>query len=187
MFFLLQSNGAKPVTNVGPGALVTANVPVANTGAGQPTTGASSGAALPGTAVPDEGAAHVADGTLTTYKSYPPSSGPHYGTTTPYGFSDKEIPEGNLVHDLEHGALVLYYKPDLPANVVQQLRDAFTKLPPAKYGKVKLVITPYSKIQSSAIMVLAGWNRVVPFTEYNFDKLSAAYQAIVDKGPEDIP
>lgn len=135
--------------------------------------------------MPEEGKDHVAEGSVITYKSSPPSSGTHYGSTAPYGLSDKEIAEGMLVHSLEHGVIVLYYKPGLPDKVLQDLRDAYSSLPPAKYGKVKLVITPYPKLQTP--LVLAAWGRVLPFTEFNYDKVRAAYQALVDKGPEDVP
>lgn len=165
-------------TPVGPGttsqplvqASVQASVQVAN---------------LPGTPVPDEGKSHVPESEAITYKNYPPSSGTHYDSTAEYGFSDKEIAEGKLVHDLEHGAVVLYYKPDLPPDVVSNLRQAYDKLPAAKYGKVKLVITPYAKLQTP--LAMATWTRVQSFSEFNFDQIKAFYQALVDKGPEDVP
>ncbi len=194
VLILLQSSGTKPAANISTVPLATANV-AGNGSAGvnssltaiasQPTTSASSGTLLPGTAVPEEGKDHVAEGTAIVYKSAPPSSGTHYGSTASYGFSDKEIAEGTLVHSLEHGAIVLYYKPGLSDKVLQDLRDAYSSLPPAKYGKVKLVITPYPELQ--APLVLAAWGRVLPFEEFNYDKVRAAYQALVDKGPEDVP
>lgn len=194
VFFLLQSSGIKPAANSGTIPLATANTEGSRnaganssptTTASQLSTSSSSGTPLPGTAVPEEGKDHVAEGSVITYKSSPPSSGTHNGSTAPYGFSDKEIAEGMLVHSLEHGAIVLYYKPGLPDKVLQDLRDVYSSLPPAKYGKVKLVITPYLKLQTP--LVLAAWGRVLPFTEFNYNKVRAAYQALVDKGPEDVP
>ncbi len=140
---------------------------------------------LPGTPVPEEGKDHVPASQAITYKSYPPSSGTHYDATAEYGFSDKEIEEGKLVHSLEHGAIVLYYKPDLPADVLDSLRQAYTKLPLSKHGKVKLVITPYPKLQSP--MLIAAWTRIEPLTAFNFERIQAFYGALVDKGPEDVP
>lgn len=159
-----------------------ANKPVPNNPASQPSVQTAN---LPGTPVPDEGKSHVSDGETITYKNYPPSSGSHYGTTADYGFSETEVAEGKLVHDLEHGAIVLYYKPDLPADVLNNLRQVYNKLPAAKYGKVKLVIMPYSKLQTP--LAIAAWTRVQPFSEYNFEQIKAFYQALVDKGPEDVP
>ena len=140
---------------------------------------------LPGTPVPEEGKSHVAEGEVITYRNYPPTSGTHYDSTAEYGFSDMEIPEGKLVHNLEHGAIVLYYKPDLPADVLDSLRQAYSSLPPGKYSKVKLIITPYPKLQTP--MAVAAWTRVEPLMEFNFERIHAFYLALVDKGPEDVP
>ena len=140
---------------------------------------------LPGTPVPEEGKKHVPAGEVITYANYPPSSGTHYDSTAEYGFSDKEIAEGQLVHSLEHGAIVLYYKPGLPADVLDSLRQAYTSLPLSKHGKVKMVIAPYPKLQTP--MAIAAWTRVEPLTEFNFQQIQTFYQALVDKGPEDVP
>ncbi len=140
---------------------------------------------IPGTPVTEEGKNHVPEGDAITYKTYPPSSGTHYASTGEYGFSDKEIAEGKLVHNLEHGAIVLYYKPGLPADVLDSLRQAYTSLPLSKHGKVKLIIAPYPKLQTP--MVIAAWTRVEPLSEFNFEQIQAFYKALVDKGLEDVP
>lgn len=138
-----------------------------------------------GTAVPDEGNTHVDEGTVITYKSYPPSSGTHYGATADYGFSEAIIPEGKLVHSLEHGAVVLYYKSSVGTEVLQQLRDTYNKLPAGKYGKVKLVIAPYENM--STPLAIAAWDRLYLMNAYNFDEIQTFYSTWVDKGPEDVP
>jgi hypothetical protein len=138
-----------------------------------------------GTAVPDEGNAHVDEGQPITYQVYPPVSGTHYGSTAEYGFSDVEIAEGKLVHSLEHGAIVIYYKPEVGDAVKQQLKEAFATLPAGKYGKVKLVITPYSKM--STPIAIAAWDRLFQMSEYNYDEIQTFYSTWVDKGPEDVP
>src|SRR5579859_5813562 len=38
---------------------------------------------------------------------YPPVFGNHYSTWRPPGVYDSPVPEGNFVHDLEHGAIVI--------------------------------------------------------------------------------
>lgn len=143
------------------------------------------GDSLPGVAVPSEGQTHAPEGQAITYQNYPPSSGTHYASTADYGFSEKEIPEGKLVHNLEHGAIVLYYEPDLSSAVLQSLREAATKLPTEKYGKVKIVIVPYSKLQTS--MAIVAWGRVETLDSFDYDKVSTFYEAMVDHGPEDVP
>lgn len=147
---LLLSLTARPGASTAP-----SSVGSATSGTPATTLGNNSAEQGPGTAVPEEGKDHVDEGTPITYKSYPPSSGTHYVSTVEYGFWEREKPEGALVHNLEHGAVVLYYKPGLPPQIIQSLRDTFVSIPPAKYGKAKLIITPYSKLQSP--LVLAAW------------------------------
>jgi hypothetical protein len=138
-----------------------------------------------GTPMPDEGNAHVADGTVIIYKNYPPSSGPHYNTTAPYGFYEQSVPEGNFVHNLEHGAVVLYYKPDVPDEVKKQLRDLMTMLPREEGGDVRMLIVPYTKMPTP--LAIAAWDRLLLINEFNFDEIRAFYQEWVNRGPERVP
>ena len=59
---------------------------------------------------PDEGHSHFDPGTPVVYCTKPPSSGVHYGIWASYKTYSKPVPAGYLVHDLEHGAVVLWYK-----------------------------------------------------------------------------
>ncbi|HVR61035.1 MAG TPA: DUF3105 domain-containing protein [Polyangia bacterium] len=59
---------------------------------------------------PDEGATHIVQCTPTTYLTNPPSSGNHYPIWANYGVYDKPVPWGFLVHQLEHGAVVISYR-----------------------------------------------------------------------------
>jgi hypothetical protein len=56
----------------------------------------------------DEGHNHVSGDV--TYCTSPPSSGDHYGVWANYTVYDAPVPYGNLVHSLEHGAVVLLYR-----------------------------------------------------------------------------
>jgi Protein of unknown function (DUF3105) len=58
----------------------------------------------------DEGHDHYAPGTIIDYCTKPANSGPHYWFWAHYGTYDRPIPYGYLVHDLEHGAIDVYYK-----------------------------------------------------------------------------
>jgi len=58
----------------------------------------------------DEGHTHYAPGTIIDYCTKPPNSGPHYYVWASYRSYDRPIPYGYLVHDLEHGAVDVYYQ-----------------------------------------------------------------------------
>jgi hypothetical protein len=177
------STGTTPNNDTSSGSLPVATM-VQNP-AGQQTMQAIRPAEGLGTPVPDEGNTHVDDGTAITYKTYPPSSGTHYNDTAPYGFSDVPLKEGNLVHSLEHGAIVIYFKSSVSADVKQKLKEAYSTLPAGKYGKVKLVITPYENMTTP--IASAAWDRLLLMNEFNYDEIQTFYSTWVDKGPEDVP
>jgi hypothetical protein len=57
----------------------------------------------------DEGAFHVPCSPVPTYGTNPPSSGNHYDTWADFKTYTTPVPWGHLVHDLEHGAVVIVY------------------------------------------------------------------------------
>lgn len=188
VLLLLQRNSATPAPAPAPAAIPPTAVVDVGAGSGNataPAADAQSGTPLPGTAVPLEGTAHVDEGAPITYVSYPPSSGTHYRSVSTYGFFDTQVPDGKLVHNLEHGAIVLYYRPDLPADALATLRGLATGLPPAKYGSVKIVVTPNPQLQ--AALQVTAWGRALPLSSVDLDEVRRFYTAWVDKGPEDVP
>lgn len=58
----------------------------------------------------DEGHDHVPIGTTVLYCTRPPSSGPHYGIWAAFRSYDRPVHSSYLVHDLEHGAVVVRYQ-----------------------------------------------------------------------------
>src|SRR5688572_15663802 len=58
----------------------------------------------------DQGQKHLKEGeTFTEYNSNPATSGPHNPSPAPWGIKDQEIPDQTLVHNLEHGGIVISY------------------------------------------------------------------------------
>ncbi len=53
---------------------------------------------------------HVPNDAQIQYNSVPPSSGPHFQTWANFMEFPKPVPMGHLVHSMEHGAVVLFYK-----------------------------------------------------------------------------
>jgi hypothetical protein len=59
------------------------------------------------------------------YNSYPPTSGPHYppGSKAPavWNLYDTPVDETALVHNLEHGGVVVQYGADVPDSTVEEI------------------------------------------------------------------
>ena len=83
---------------------------------------------------------HKQEGTPITYPVSPPSSGSHYPTWAPFGkkfYSTDDRPAVPfLVHNLEHGYTILWYRDTLPKDQIDQIEKmSKAKLPDSSSGK----------------------------------------------------
>src|SRR6185369_14582141 len=89
--------------------------------------GVTSVALAQGKQMPDAGQEHIPSNATGVYKSYPPSSGQHWGNTwADWKMYEQPVPSEEYVHNLEHGGIVLLYRCDTPCpELVKQLRDLY--------------------------------------------------------------
>lgn len=97
------------------------NTNLADIGVNLETAGCDPVATAPATGNQD----HVPDGEKVTYDRFPPDSGPHYASPAPftkrfYGTNDRP-PVETLVHNLEHGYTVAWYRDTMPERQQDQL------------------------------------------------------------------
>ncbi|MEX0881487.1 MAG: DUF3105 domain-containing protein [Candidatus Saccharimonadales bacterium] len=136
-----------------------------------------------GTQHADQGTKHVPDGTKFNYNSNPPSSGDHYQSPERRGFYDQEIPDGNLVHNLEHGYVWIAYQPDLPANQIQKLKGLFSKpYSNPDFIPSKAIVTKRSNNPTPISIV--SWTWTMNLENYDEKKLMQFYLQHVSKSPE---
>lgn len=87
-----------------------------------------------------------------TYKSNPPTSGNHDPSTANTGFPG-QVPDANLVHNMEHGAVIFWYKSSLDPTLVTGLQDVVKKDPrrrilvPRENMNAPLYFTAWGKSQ----------------------------------------
>ncbi len=149
--------------------------------------------ALPGEqALQDHGGGHVEPSVTLTYQHYPPSSGQHYAATAQWGvYTDatQPIPEGNFVHNLEHGGVVFLYHCAEPCpDLEQQFADLWEEAPPSKYGNKKIIVTPYdpAKLGGAPIVALA-WGHQLNLPAFDKATMLLWYRRFLGYGPEDVP
>jgi hypothetical protein len=94
---------------------------------------------------------HVA-GTL-SYDRSPPAGGAHSATWLNCGIYSTPVPNENVVHSLEHGAVWIAYRPDLASADVFTLRQFVVTHWFETQGY--LVLSPYAGL--SAPIVLSAW------------------------------
>lgn len=89
---------------------------------------------------PLTGGVHV-DGDV-TYAQQPPVGGEHRAAWQNCGIYDDPVQEELAVHSMEHGAVWLTYRPDLPAEQVEQLKGLVR-------GKTHTLLSPFPDQQSA--------------------------------------
>ncbi|RJQ13782.1 DUF3105 domain-containing protein [Candidatus Parcubacteria bacterium] len=129
-----------------------------------------------------QGQAHINIGSEhPPYNSNPPSSGWHYEDPAPWGFYDKELPDEQLVHNLEHGGIWIAYRPDLDKNLVEQIKKT------AEYFKRRIIMEPRAANDSDIALVAWGWVDKFSASEFTEKRLVDFINRFIDQGPEKIP
>jgi len=109
---------------------------------------------------------HVAEGTKVDYAQSPPDSGKHYASPaafTKHFYSTDDRPEiETLVHNLEHGYTLAWYRADAPADQVTALRQAAGTFGSETYDpSQKFIAAPYSSTDGTfpegKDVVLSRW------------------------------
>ena len=88
------------------------------------------------------------------YKQNPPAGGPHNPQWLTCGVYDQPVPNENAVHDLEHGAVWITYKPDLGQTDVAKLKSIVQ----AK-TKGYLDLSPYPGLPAK--VVASAWGKQI--------------------------
>ena len=111
----------------------------------------------------------------------PPSGGVHdpgaarAGTFT----AESAPPDGQIVHALEHGLVAIWYRPDLPAGDVEDLRairDAHSD---------DVLIIPRASLETP--VAATAWHRRLVCERPEPESLAEFVGAYVGKGPENVP
>lgn len=125
-----------------------------------------------------DAAPHIEDeGSTPKYNSNPPSSGLHFGRTAPWGTSSEKVDDRLLVHNLEHGGVIVHYK-DLPDDQVDQLEEMVDSYPDGVVGN------PNPDIESK--VALAAWGNVMTCKSFSESVAKAFIKEHCNKGPEKL-
>jgi hypothetical protein len=100
------------------------------------------------------------------YPQVPPVGGAHSATWENCGVYDTPVPKEMAVHSMEHGAVWITYRPDLPADQVQQLRDLAR-------GKSYVLLSPWTDTPPlPAPVVASAWGLQVKVDSASDDRLA---------------
>ncbi len=115
-----------------------------------------------------------------TYSSNPPTSGWHWPDPQNWGAYQTPQVQEQLVHNLEHGGIVIQYN-NLSADETQQLIDTF------KRDSYHLILAPYPGLPSGVRVALTAWDHLQTCTGVDPNAIQAFINAFRNKGPELVP
>lgn len=131
---------------------------------------------LIGQYVPSQGQVHIGIGaTHAAYNSNPPTSGPHYVKPADWSIYETELPDEQLVHNLEHGGIWISYKGI----------DPETKLAIENFAKKhpdKMIVTPREKNDST--VALASWTQILKLDAFDETTALQFMNANKNQSPE---
>ncbi|NJL37521.1 MAG: DUF3105 domain-containing protein [Leptolyngbyaceae cyanobacterium RM2_2_4] len=138
------------------------------------------GVALPGTAIPDLGQEHIPEGQQVDYNSNPPTSGPHYEEWARWGIYNQAPQDEQLVHNLEHGGIIISYHPDLiEVEDLEQIREQAQELSAIN---PRIIVTP--RTEMSQAIALTAWGYLQELEAYDAAAIDEFYNAHIARGPE---
>lgn len=124
---------------------------------------------------------HIAVGSQhPVYNSNPPTGGWHYGAPAQTGIYDREFPDEQIIHNLEHSHIWIAYRPDLDTESIDKLSEI------AKDYGSKIIMT--SRSANDSQVVLVAWQYLMKLDTINEDMIRQfieAHRGIA--GPERIP
>ena len=135
-----------------------------------------------GVEVPIEGSGHVDEGVRVDYNSTPPTSGEHWPRWADCGFYLESLPDERIVHNLEHGNIVVSYNFANPAQVTE-LREALQD--ESQFGSWG-VARQYDDISNGKVALSAwGWLHIMEGVSHG--DISLFFDAFAGNlGPERI-
>jgi hypothetical protein len=113
------------------------------------------------------------------YNSFPPTSGKHHPQWAIWNIYDRPVQQIHLVHNLEHGGIVVQYGDKVPAAQVDEIRAWYTEDPTA------VIVAPLPALHEK--VALTAWTHLAMcpgFDEKAFNAFRGAHQF---KGPERYP
>lgn len=131
-----------------------------------------------GEAMPIQGKEHISVGSShPLYSSNPPTSGWHYGKAAEWGIYNYELPDEQIVHNLEHGGIWISYK-----NINGEIKSKLEKIA-YQYPK-SVILTPRAKNDSE--ISLAAWGRLMKLETFDENLIKQFIKNYRNKSPEPL-
>ena len=139
-----------------------------------------------GITIPNDGNAHVPVGTTCRspeapcgpdpYSSLPGTSGPHWDPSgiANWGVYSTPQNESQLIHNLEHGGIVIWYDPDLldDERVDELASYVESQVATGLGGRFKFILTPWGgEGDLGSPVVVTAWRHLLALDEFDMDRV----------------
>jgi len=128
------------------------------------------------------------------WSTFPPSAGAHYGAWAVWGFWRQPVNPRQVVHNEEHGGVVIWWGPQVPSSTVDKLEAFYQEKPEGMFG------TPIAGLGKK--IALTAWTgdpakyyrdgnygigHVAVCSSFDEQAFATFRDAFRGKGPEGIP
>ncbi len=131
-----------------------------------------------GESFPILASSHIKEGaTPAPYNSNPPTSGDHYAEPAKWGVYQTELPDEQLIHNLEHGGTWISYK-----DIDEETKSKLETLTRQNSGSV--IMTPRAK--NDAKITLTSWGRMQKLESFDEATITLFIESNKNRSPEKI-
>ncbi|HEX2292920.1 MAG TPA: DUF3105 domain-containing protein [Gaiellaceae bacterium] len=110
------------------------------------------------------------------YNTVPGTSGPHSNQTVVYGTYGEPVSEINYVHNLEHGAVGMFYGPQVPESEIAKMQEYYSEDPSG------LILAPDSRLKNQ--IALTAWTHIAKGRTFDPEVADAFIEEFGFEGPE---
>ena len=151
---------------------------------------------------PDDGTVHVAVGTdcraapqgdpncgTDPYSSLPATSGPHWDPSgiADWGVYSTPMPETQVIHNLEHGGIVIWYDPQrlTVENIDRLAQYVEAQLGTGISGRYKFILSPWGGADPlPATVVATAWRWMLPLETADTNAIGEFVRLHYGRSPE---
>ncbi len=139
-----------------------------------------------GVTLPNDGQTHVEQGTTCRtaqapcgadpYSSLPAASGPHWNGPAAWGAYESAQNETQLIHNLEHGGIVIWYDPEslTDAEIDQINTYVQGQVATGISGRFKFVASPWGASEDlGAAVAVTAWRHLLKLDAFDLDAVRA--------------
>jgi hypothetical protein len=117
------------------------------------------------------------------YEMKIPTSGIHSPHDLRFGSYKETPPYEKLVHNLEHGDIIIYYHPNASAEVLDKINNL------AHYKKAGsgVLAVPNNDVPAKDEVLVAAWMKTMELPAFDETKVGTFIYQFINTGPESIP